>query len=125
MNSTTRPPRVAAWTGIAAIATVIAAQAYAIMTSPPDRDMGDLQKIMYVHVPAAWMTFLAFFGVCSLSARYRGKGRENDARLAASAAAVSAVFNGTALVLGRLGGRPSWWVWWTWDARLTTTLVLY
>ena len=125
MNTTTRPPRVAAWTGFAAIATVIATQAYAVLTSPPDRDMGDLQKIMYVHVPAAWMTFIAFFVVFVFSIRYLWKGRENDDLLAAAAAEVGAVFNGTTLMLGMLWGRPTWGVWWEWDARLTSTLVLF
>jgi heme exporter protein C len=125
MNNSTRPPRVAAWTGLAAIATVIAAQAYSILNSPPDKDMGDLQKIMYVHVPAAWMTFIAFFVVFVCSVLYLWKGRENDDLLAASAAEVGAVFNGTTLMLGMLWGRPTWGVWWVWDARLTSTLVLF
>jgi len=125
MNSIARPPRVAAWAGFASIATVIAAQVYSIMTSPPDKDMGDLQKIMYVHVPAAWMTFIAFFVVFVCSVKYMWKGKENDDLLAASAAEVGAVFNGTTLLLGMIWGRPTWGVWWTWDARLTSTLVLF
>lgn len=125
MNSIARPPRVAAWGGIASIATVVAAQVYSIATSPPDRDMGDLQKIMYVHVPAAWMTFIAFFVVAICSLKYLWKKNENDDLLAASAAEVGAVFNGTTLMLGSIWGRPTWGVWWTWDARLTSTLVLF
>jgi heme exporter protein C len=125
MNSIARPPRVAAWAGFAAITTVVAAQVYSIMTSPPDKDMGDLQKIMYVHVPAAWMTFIAFFVVFVCSVKYMWKGHENDDLLAASAAEVGAVFNGTTLLLGMIWGRPTWGVWWTWDARLTSTLVLF
>jgi heme exporter protein C len=125
MNSIARPPRVAAWAGFASIATVVAAQVYSIMTSPPDKDMGDLQKIMYVHVPAAWMTFIAFFVVFVCSVKYMWKGQENDDLLAASAAEVGAVFNGTTLLLGMIWGRPTWGVWWTWDARLTSTLVLF
>jgi heme exporter protein C len=125
MNSISRPPRVAAWGAFASIATVVAAQVYSILTSPPDRDMGDLQKIMYVHVPAAWMTFIAFFVVFVCSLRYMWKGQENDDLLAASAAEVGAVFNGTTLILGSIWGRPTWGAWWTWDARLTSTLVLF
>lgn len=125
MNSIVRPPRVAAWGAFASIATVVAAQVYSIATSPPDRDMGDLQKIMYVHVPAAWMTFIAFFVVFVCSVRYMWKGNENDDLLAAAAAEVGAVFNGTTLLLGSIWGRPTWGVWWTWDARLTSTLVLF
>ena len=119
------PPRTGAVWAFVGIGAVIAAQAYAIATSPADRDMGHLQKIMYVHVPAAWMTFLAFFVVLVFSARYLWKGRENDDLLAAAAAEVGATFNGLTLLLGMIWGRPAWGVWWVWDARLTSTLVLF
>ena len=123
-----RPPdirRTSIWLGIAGFAAVIAAQAYAIVTSPAERDMGHLQKIMYVHVPAAWMTFLAFFVVLVFSVRYMWRRNENDDLLAAAAAEVGAVFNGLTLLLGMIWGRPAWGVWWVWDARLTSTLVLF
>jgi heme exporter protein C len=87
--------------------------------------MGDLQKIMYVHVPSAWITMLSFLVVLVYSVRYLWQRRENDDLLAASAAEVGATFNGLTLVLGMLWGRPTWGVWWTWDARLTSTLVLF
>lgn len=104
---------------------LIAAQTYSILTSPAEGDMGHLQKIMYVHVPAAWMTFLSFFVVLIFSLRYLWKRRESDDLLAASAAEVGAVFNGLTLMLGMIWGRPAWGVWWAWDARLTSTLVLF
>ena len=87
--------------------------------------MGHLQKIMYVHVPAAWMTFLAFFVVLIFSVKYLWQRQENDDLLAASAAEVGAIFNGLTLALGMIWGRPAWGVWWVWDARLTSTLVLF
>lgn len=108
-----------------AFAAVIAAQAFSIMTSPADRDMGHLQKIMYVHVPAAWMAFLAFFVVFIYSVRYMWKQNEMHDLIAASAAEVGAVFTGLTLMLGMIWGRPAWGVWWVWDARLTSTLVLF
>ncbi|MGH7636636.1 MAG: cytochrome c biogenesis protein CcsA [Gemmatimonadaceae bacterium] len=110
---------------LAAFAAVATAQLYAIQSSPADADMGHLQKIMYVHVPAAWMTFIAFFVVLVYSVLYLWRGRENDDLLAASAAEVGAVFNGLTLALGMIWGRPTWGVWWAWDARLTSTLVLF
>jgi heme exporter protein C len=119
------PPRTSAWLAFVAFGALIASQTYAILTSPPDRDMGNLQKIMYVHVPAAWMTFLAFFVVLIFSVRYLWKRRENDDLVAASAAEVGATFNGLTLMLGMIWGRPAWGVWWVWDARLTSTLVLF
>src|SRR5215207_8004931 len=111
MTSTTRPPRVAAWIGFAAIATVIATQTYAIVTSPPDRDMGHLQKIMYVHVPAAWMSFICFFVVLVGSVRYLWKRDERSDLLAASAAEAGAVLTALPLLLGSIWGRPTWGVW--------------
>jgi heme exporter protein C len=123
-----RPPdirRTSIWLGIAGFAAVIAAQVFAVITSPAERDMGHLQKIMYVHVPAAWMTFLAFFVVLVFSVRYMWRRNENDDLLAAAAAEVGAVFNGLTLLLGMIWGRPAWGVWWVWDARLTSTLVLF
>jgi heme exporter protein C len=115
------------WTafGIFAFAFLIASQILAVAISPPDRDMGNLQKIMYVHVPAAWITFLCFFVVLICSLRYLWQGRERDDLLAASAAEVGATFNGLTLMLGMIWGRPTWGVWWAWDARLTSTLVLF
>jgi heme exporter protein C len=104
---------------------VVAAQAYAIVNSPAEADMGHLQKIMYVHVPAAWMTFIAFFVVLVFSVLYLWNGREDHDLLAASAAEVGAIFNGLTLLLGMIWGKPAWGVWWTWDARLTSTLVLF
>jgi heme exporter protein C len=120
-------PKAGRWPlfGVFAFGFLIASQALAIHVSPPDRDMGDLQKIMYVHVPAAWITFLCFFVVLIYSVRYLWSGKEKDDLLAASAAEVGATFNGLTLALGMIWGRPTWGVWWTWDARLTSTLVLF
>jgi heme exporter protein C len=120
-----RPPRTSVWLAFVSFGAVIAAQTYAILTSPAEGDMGHLQKIMYVHVPAAWMTFLSFFVVLVFSVRYLWKRRENDDLIAASAAEVGATFNGLTLMLGMIWGRPAWGVWWVWDARLTSTLVLF
>lgn len=106
-------------------AFLIASQAIAIAISPPDRDMGDLQKIMYVHVPAAWMTMLAPLAVLMFAMRYLWKRREEDDLIAASAAEVATVFSGLTLLLGMIWARPTWGVWWTWDPRLTSTLVLF
>ncbi len=118
-------PRTSVWLALVSFGAVIAAQTYAILTSPAEGDMGHLQKIMYVHVPAAWMTFLSFFVVLVFSVRYMWKRRENDDLIAASAAEVGATFNGLTLMLGMIWGRPAWGVWWVWDARLTSTLVLF
>jgi len=119
------PPRTSTLFGFIAFAALIAAQVFSILTSPAEADMGHLQKIMYVHVPAAWMAFISFFVVLVFSVRYLWKKRENDDLLAASAAEVGATFTGLTLMLGMIWGRPAWGVWWVWDARLTSTLVLF
>ena len=120
-------PRRARWVaivGVTGFIAIIAAQVHGFTMSPPDRDMGNLQKIMYVHVPAAWMSFICFFIVLVGSVRYLWKRTENSDLLAASAAEVGAVLTALTLMLGSIWGRPTWGVWWTWDARLTSTAVL-
>jgi heme exporter protein C len=125
LTTETAVPRTSRLFGMIAFAAVIAAQLFAILTSPADRDMGHLQKIMYVHVPGAWMAFIAFFVVFVYSILYMLRKRETDDLIAASAAEVGAVFTGMTLMLGMIWGRPAWGVWWVWDARLTSTLVLF
>jgi heme exporter protein C len=110
--------------GIVGFMALAAAQLFGLWASPPDRDMGHLQKIMYVHVPAAWTAFLCFFIVFVESARYLWTNTERHDLIAASAAEVGAVLTALTLVLGSIWGRPTWGVWWTWDARLTSTAVL-
>jgi heme exporter protein C len=104
---------------------LIASQVIAIAISPPDRDMGDLQKILYVHVPVAWMTMLSPLTVLYFGLKYLWKKREEDDLLAAAAGEVAALFLGLVLIIGMIWGKPTWGVWWTWDARLTSTLVLF
>lgn len=120
-------PRAGRWSlfGWVAFAFLLASQAIAIAISPPDRDMGDLQKIMYVHVPAAWMAMLAPLALLVFALRYLWKRRDEDDLLAAASAEVAVMFAGLTLALGMIWGRPTWGVWWTWDPRLTSTLVLF
>jgi heme exporter protein C len=118
-----RPAWILPFAGFAVLFLVVS-QAVGFLVSPPDRDMGHLQKIMYVHVPAAWMALLAYGFVFLLSIGYLWKRRETYDLLAASAAEVGVMFNALALALGSIWGRPTWGVWWTWDARLTSTAVL-
>jgi heme exporter protein C len=110
--------------GIVGLIAFVSAQALGVLTSPPDRDMGDLQKIMYVHVPAAWNAFIAFFVVACASIWVLFTNSERADMLAAAAAEVGAVLTALTLMLGSIWGRPTWGVWWTWDARLTSTAVL-
>ncbi|MDE3151155.1 MAG: cytochrome c biogenesis protein CcsA [Gemmatimonadota bacterium] len=124
---TVEAPRPARWPvfGAVSLAALVATQVFSFLTSPPDQNMGQLEKILYVHVPAAWVMFVCFAIVLVYSLRFLWKGREDDDLLAAAAAEVGAIFNGLTLVLGMIWGKPAWGVWWVWDARLTSTLVLF
>ncbi|HEX6559465.1 MAG TPA: cytochrome c biogenesis protein CcsA [Longimicrobiales bacterium] len=115
------------WVGrfaLLALVFFVFAQATAVYFSPADRDMGHLQKIMYVHVPAAWVAFAAFGAVAVYSALYLWKRAVQYDLVAASAAEVGTVFTALTIVLGSIWGKPTWGVWWTWDPRLTTTAIL-
>lgn len=114
-----------AWLGVFAILLLIAGQILGIVTSRPDRDMGDLEKIFYVHVPIAWIMSVTFAIVMFFSLRYLWKRDERDDLAAAAAAEVGTVLNGVTLLLGMIWGKPTWGVWWAWDARVTSTLVLF
>jgi len=107
------------------VALFVAAQLFGVVTAPAEAGMGHLQKIMYVHVPAAWAAFLAFGLVFVMSILYLVRRRESHDLLAASAAQVGVVLTGLTLALGSIWGKPTWGVWWTWDPRLTSTAVLF
>ncbi len=111
--------------GWGALAFLVFTQAFGILTSPPDRDMGDLQKIMYVHVPTAEVAVMAYGVVFLFGLLYLWKRDLRFDLAAASAAQVGAVFAAATLVTGSIWGHPTWGVWWTWDARLTSMAVLF
>jgi heme exporter protein C len=110
--------------GAIAAAAMIAALVAGLVVAPPDRVMGQVQRIMYVHVPAAWSGFFAFFVVFLASIGYLLRNDYRLDRLAHAAAEVGVVFMGLAILLGSLWGKPTWGVWWTWDPRLTSAAVL-
>src|SRR3954447_11191043 len=92
---------------------------------PPPVGQGDLYRIMYGHVPSAWLAYLCFFVVFIASIAYLKSGRSRWDRLAASSAEIGVVFTGLAILLGSIWGEPAWGTWWTWDPRLTTTAILF
>jgi heme exporter protein C len=107
-----------------AILFFVGAQATALLLSQPDRDMGHLQKIMYVHVPAAWVSMIAFFVVFVASILFLLRRDIKYDMVAAAAAEVGVILTALTLALGSIWGRPTWGIWWTWDPRLTTTAIL-
>jgi heme exporter protein C len=115
------------WLG-AAVALMLAATALmALVIAPPDASQGDAQRLMYLHVPAAWLAYLAFTVTAIASALWllpRTRSITWDL-LAGASAEVGVLFTGLTLAMGSIWGRPIWGSWWEWDARLTTTAVLF
>ena len=95
------------------------------MWAPTEAVMGHVQRIFYIHVPMAWVAFLAFLVVFVGSILYLWKRESKWDMLASSAAEIGVVFTSLVLITGPIWAKPVWGIWWTWDARLTTTLVLW
>src|SRR5271154_6012806 len=97
----------------------------AMWVAPMERTMGDVQRIFYYHVPSAWTAFLLFFVNLVASVVYLVRRNPKADALAFVTAEVGVVFCTVVLVTGPIWARPVWGIWWTWDVRLTTTLVLW
>ena len=114
--------------GLAAAITLVFTAWMALVVTPADIVQADAVRLLYLHVPTAWVAMYLSFGVTSIaSALYlwrRTRSRFWDLTAGASAE-IGVVFLGLTLVIGSIWGRATWGVWWTWDARLTTTAVLF
>jgi heme exporter protein C len=110
--------------GILALLAVLAGFLLAFFHAPQDAMQGDVQRIMYVHVPTAWVAFFAFFVVFAASLVYLWKRLPEADRLAYASAEIGVLFTALTLIDGSIWGKPTWGTWWTWDARLTTTAIL-
>jgi heme exporter protein C len=97
----------------------------ALKVAPTEQTMGDVQRIFYYHVPSGWVAGLCFFVNFIASVFYLWKRSVATDALAAASAEVGVIFCTVLLITGPLWARPVWGIWWTWDARLTTTLVLW
>jgi heme exporter protein C len=95
------------------------------MVVPSERDQGIVQRIFYFHVPSAWTAFLGFFLVCGASLVVLLRGSEYWDRVARASAEVGMVFCTLVLLTGPIWARPIWGTWWTWDPRLTMTVILW
>ena len=120
-------PQVSTALGWLTLAALIVLALFGLWGAPPDEVQGDAQRLMYLHVPAAWVAYLAF-GVTALGSALwlwpRTRATVWD-RVAGASAELGVIFTALTLVLGSLWGRPVWGVWWAWDARLVTTAVLF
>jgi heme exporter protein C len=90
-----------------------------------ERTQGNVQRIFYIHLPIIWLAYLAFFVVFVSSGLYLWKQRESFDHIAHASAEIGFLFTSLVLVTGSLWARPIWGTWWSWDARLTTTLILW
>lgn len=106
------------------IAIAVVALAYGLIWAPADRLMGDTVRILFLHVPAAWLGMAGWMTIAGASVTEL-VWRHPLAAIAARAAAVpGAVFTALCLATGSIWGRPTWGTWWVWDGRLTSMLVL-
>jgi heme exporter protein C len=97
----------------------------ALVVAPTERTMGDVQRIFYYHVPSAWTAFVMFLINFVASIFYLARRSQKADILALTSAEVGVVFCTVVLVTGPIWARPVWGIWWTWDLRLTLTLLLW
>ena len=108
-----------------AVALTVIGLYFGVFASPADYQMGDSVRIMYVHVPAAWMALFCYTAI-TIASVVGFIWKHPLADVAAKATApIGAVFTGLALATGSLWGKPMWGTWWAWDARLTSVLILF
>jgi heme exporter protein C len=112
--------------GVVGVAALMFIAGYAaFFLAPTERTMGLIQRIFYFHVPSAWTGFAAFFIVFIASIAYLMKREAKWDWLGVSAAEVGVAYFTVVLVTGPIWAHPVWGIWWTWDARLTSTFVLW
>ena len=113
--------RVTGWLALLAGAALVV---LGLIVAPPDAVQGQAQRLMYVHVPAAWVAYLCFAVVLVASVAYLVRRDLRWDRRAQAAGELGVGLTALAIALGSIWGKPVWGVWWTWDPRLVTTVVL-
>ncbi len=122
-----RPVAVVRAVGVAGVVGTAVTVWLGLWVTPPDKVQGDLVRLVYLHPPIAWVALYLAFGTAALSSVLWLWPRTRSTfwdRLAVSAMEVGVVFTALTLLTGTLWGRPTWGVWWAWDARLTSTALL-
>jgi heme exporter protein C len=112
-------------TALVALLMLAVGLVWSLWIAPLDAYQGLVTRILFIHVPSAWITFLAFGVVFVCSIQYLRTRLQRYDTIAHAAAMVGLVFTGLCLATGSIWGRFAWGVWWTWDARLTTVAVLF
>ena len=116
--------RLIPWFAMSTIGVLAVALYSGLVLAPPDYQQGESYRIMFIHVPAAWMSlfiYMVMAGAGAISLIWRIKLADV---IAASCAPIGASFTFLALATGSLWGKPMWGTWWVWDARLTSELIL-
>ncbi len=109
----------------ALLAVMLLALYAAFVYAQTERVMGDIQRIFYVHLPLAWVGFVAFAHAAWGGVRYLATGRREWDVVSASAAEIGVLFATLVILTGSLWARPVWGTWWTWDPQLVTYLILW
>ena len=117
--------KIVTWLGISAISFLLLGLYWGLILAPPDYKQGDVFRILYIHVPSAIMgesifIFMAFCGFINVIWRAKISGM-----MIKSAAPIGMSFVLVTLLTGSIWGKPTWGTWWVWDARLTSTLILF
>lgn len=116
--------RLIPWLAWACGLLMVAGLYQGLVVSPPDYQQGDTVRIMYVHVPSAWLSLFAYVVMASAAAVHLIWRIKLADIVAAATAPIGASFTFLALATGSLWGRPTWFTWWVWDGRLTSELIL-
>jgi len=116
--------KIKALLGVSAL-LMLAALYMVFIFVPTDAETGVIQRIFYFHVPLAWIAFLAFFIVFGSSIMYLWKRDIRWDFIASSSAEIGLIFTTLFLVTGSIWAKPMWGVWWTWEPRLTSSLILW
>lgn len=119
------PGRLTAGIGALAAGLLALTTYMALFYAPTDRVQGDAQRIFYFHVPIAWVGFLAAFVVGGASVLYLWKRDDRWDRIARASAEIGVIFMTLMLITGSIWAKPIWNTWWTWDPKLTTSLILW
>jgi heme exporter protein C len=104
---------------------VFAAMAAIYLYAPTEQTEGPVQRIMYFHIPCAWLSFFAFFVVFLSSILFLWKKEREWDIYAHASAEIGVIFCSLVLITGPIWAKPIWGAWWVWDARLTSTLILW
>jgi heme exporter protein C len=116
------PEQALGWLAVTALG---AGLVMAFGVAPREATQGNVQRIMYVHVPAILVAYLAFGVVLGASTVYLWRRAAGADRLAHASAEVGVLFTGINIATGSIWGKPTWGTWWTWDARLTSVSIMF